>query len=96
MRSARRANRSWTSGEVEGIDERGVGGRSGLGFAQAILRPVPVGAQLVAFLLEQLRRLLLDLAARGDRDPDHDPDREGDEDRGERGDVVAEIEHLRA
>ena len=49
--------------------------------------------EVVQLGLLDVRRRLLEVAAAGDGDADHDADREGDEDRGERGDVVAEIEH---
>ena len=52
-----------------------------------------LAVEVVQLGLLDVRCRLLEVAAAGDRDADHDADREGDEDRSERGDVVTEIEH---
>ena len=49
--------------------------------------------EVVQLGLLDVRCRLLEVAAAGDGNADHDADGEGDEDRSERGDVVTEIEH---
>src|SRR4051794_10725948 len=59
-------------------------------------RLVELGLELRHALLEQAPLRAVDEPAVGDPDPDEDPDHQREEDGGQRGDVVAEVEHQRS
>ncbi len=59
------------------------------------LRRVAIGLELVDPGFEVLALGVVHEAATGEAHADEDPDHEGDEDRGERGNVIAQVEHRR-